>query len=716
VTLTRIRLNLNSSSSSNDGSKPLPQTTSEALQVRHLRLKQATATLLKHFQLRHKMQRKDAAIKATQEACNLKIQRTKARRRLALVSAAAAAVGRSRVRSHHQRRQALPETSAHSSCDCDQLSYAEVCKMSTVQLLVLLSKLRDSSCHDLRYALVQGELGARSMETQVVAFHAFLQCEEDKATRAIAESREAVAFEASTHPKQLHHGQAELAPEKSHDGYVADNDDHHDDGASSRGSHIADLASWDPPLLPELRKHVEWLPINTPSRFYEDLQAMNEFKTEQQARRRCALFRWRVAGIMVAALLATAASALLFKRGLSDAYVMPAVKSTTALPLLPPTIPSLHSSAIVMHHTNSTMSPCSSKDSALSPLTSLKASYSSMIYSSVELLLPPWAHRHPTSMAVSTFVSSRELVIIQPSALDKQASHPLNDFALYLETQSRGHSVATDLSTLGRPRPIVTIPAHERISPSIIDRHPTVPTNSSITMTNSCSGHALPCDQTADWYASMAYASIELMLTPLAPTSKPSLPRRRPSLTMNHAAMIVEHPTVPTNSSITMTNSCSGHALPCGQTVQRYASMAYASVELLLPPWAFRHPASMALSTIVSHRGIAILRHQPTTIASEVSESAGLRSRSTSSSALPFVMSKLGLIRFASVPTIAQGALLLPQHQHAAALPPPDPPPGLSQSGRFRGCHCGGALPVAYLLESPLPPPEPPPGSLVVAG
>jgi len=703
VTLTRIRLNLKISSS-NEGSKPLPQTTSEALQV-HLRLKQAKSTLLKHFQLRHKMQRKAVAIRAAQDACNLKIQRAKARRRLALVSAAAAAVGRSWVRLRHQPRRAFPETS--SSCDCDPLSYEDVCKMSTVQLLGLLSKLRDSSCLDLRYALVQGELGARSMETHVVAFHAFLQYEEDKATREIAKSREAVTFEESTDSKQLHHGQAELAQEKSQDGYVADSDDHHDDGASSRGSHIADLESWDPPLLPDLRKHVEWLPINTPSRFYEDLQAMNEFKTEQQARRRSALFRWLVAGIMFAALLATAASALLFKRGQSEAVVMPAVKST-ALPLLSPTIPAISSSVIAMPPTNSTR-PQYRSDSALSPLTSLKASYSSMIYSSVELLLPPWAFRHPASMALSTIVSPRAIVIF-PQATRIAPNITVAESA-ELRSQSSGPDpvqvkiAPTSKPSLPRRRPLLMMD-----HAAMIVEHPTVPTNSSITMTNSCSSHALPYTQTAERSASMAFASVELLITPLAPTSKTSLPM------MDLSAMIVGHPTVPINCSITITDSCSSHALPCSQTANGFSSMPYASVEILLPPWAYHHPASLTLSTIVSPRVIAISHHQPTTIALNVSESDRLRrSRSTSSSTLPIVMSQQVLIRFAAVPTISQGALLLPQHQHAAALPPPDPPPGLSRSGRFRGCHCGGALPVAYLLESPLPPPEPPPGALVVA-
>ena len=513
VLLTRIRLNLDSSSSSNDDSKPSLPLTPEAFQV-HQRIKQAKATLLKHFQLKHKMQHKYAAIKATQDACSFKIQRSEARRRLALVSATAAAVGRSRVRSHHHRHQACPEPSASASGDCAHLGYEDVCAMSTVQLLGVLTELRDSSCHDIRYALVQGELGARSMESQVTAFHAFLQFEEDKATRAISESRKAVAFEASTDSEQPHHGQAGLAQEKSHDGYVADNVDHHDDVASPVVEHISDLESWDPPLLPSLRRHVKWLPINTPSRFYEDLQAMNEFKTEQQARR-SAMFWWLVAGIMFAALLIS----------------------------VPPM--------------NSTM-PQYRSDSALSPLTSLEASYSSMIYSSMELFLPPWSFRDPASMALTrTIISPRVSSIMHHQATARIA---LN-VAVAESAELMSRSAAPD-------------PAQA------------------------------------------------IKVTPIP---EPSRPRQK--LLMMDCSAIIGHPTSPSNTSLT-TDSNSSSTLPCSQTTEQYASMAYASVELLLPPWSFRHSASMAVSTIVSSKAIAMVaRHQATAriaLNAAVAESAEL--------------------------------------------------------------------------------------------
>jgi len=70
----------------------------------------------------------------------------------------------------------------------------------------------------------------------------------------------------------------------------------------------------------------------------------------------------------------------------------------------------------------------------------------------------------------------------------------------------------------------------------------------------------------------------------IAPTSKPSLPRCRQLLMMDHAAMIVEHPTAPTNTSITMADPFSDRTFPYTQTAEQYASMSYASVELLLTP------------------------------------------------------------------------------------------------------------------------------------
>ena len=78
-----------------------------------------------------------------------------------------------------------------------------------------------------------------------------------------------------------------------------------DDEASLLSKNIADLDAWDSPLLPSLRKHVELLPFGTPAQFLGALRAINEFKTEQ-ARQRCTIFRWTVAGMAWAALIAMA--------------------------------------------------------------------------------------------------------------------------------------------------------------------------------------------------------------------------------------------------------------------------------------------------------------------------------------------------------------------------------------------------------------------------
>ena len=83
-----------------------------------------------------------------------------------------------------------------------------------------------------------------------MAFHTFLQCEQDQATQKIAKSGKAVTFEASTDSEQPHHDQARLAQKKSHDSYIANNGDHHDNVASPIGEYISDVDFWDPPPLP----------------------------------------------------------------------------------------------------------------------------------------------------------------------------------------------------------------------------------------------------------------------------------------------------------------------------------------------------------------------------------------------------------------------------------------------------------------------------------
>jgi len=732
--LARIRLRLDPNSKSDGKFLPL---TPEAFQV-HLRLKRAKATLLKHFQLKHKMQRKAAAIKATQDACDLKIQRAKARRRLALVSAAAAAVGRSWVRSLQQQRPVpLPPT-----CTLI-LSYEDICAKTTAQLLGMLLELRDSNDHRL-YAMVQGELGARSIEGKLKAFDSFLHCQEDKASRAASATAGILLS-------------VEGDPENGYACYPTDAPSE-DDEASLADEHIDDLDSWDPPLLPALRKHVGWLPNNTPLQFYEDLRAANEYKTEQ-ARKRSTRMRWIAVASTFAVILVAVAFVFLSSiiHTVNQVSSMPVVKRDLTIVQIRTTTPTNNVSILLVDYS------CSSRTTA--------DRYSTMPYASVELLLPRWAYRHPTSMALSTIVSPRAIVVFQQATriAPPNFAESADDRIFWATSDPNLVDTIPTVKMPTLPSPSIPMRTLSMLShPSILAEQPTVllAKNVSMLVVSCPNNSALYRSKPADLlYSSMPYTSVELLLprwayrhpasmalsaiiSPRAivvfqqaariepnfakndepmnrsvafdpdivhtiPTAELSPLLHLPMQTLSilaHPSILAKQPTVLlASSSITMTDSCSS-------TANGFSSMPYASVEILLPPWAYHHPASLTLSTIVSPRVIAISHHQPTTIALNVSESDRLRrSRSTSSSTLPIVMSQQVLIRFAAVPTISQGALLLPQHQHAAALPPPDPPPGLSRSGRFRGCHCGGALPVAYLLESPLPPPEPPPGALVVA-
>ena len=101
----------------------------------------------------------------------------------------------------------------------------------------------------------------------------------------------------------------------------------------------------------------------------------------------------------------------------------------------------------------------------------------------------------------------------------------------------------------------------------------------------------------------------------------------RPLLMMDRAAH-VGHQTMPTSDSIWTDSYSSGRSFSCVQVAERYDSMACASVELLLPPWAYRHPASIALSTIVGPGAIDIFQQAATWIAPNVAESTELESRS----------------------------------------------------------------------------------------
>ena len=100
----------------------------------------------------------------------------------------------------------------------------------------------------------------------------------------------------------------------------------------------------------------------------------------------------------------------------------------------------------------------------------------------------------------------------------------------------------------------------------------------------------------------------------------------RPLLMTDRAAH-VGHQTMPTSDSIWSDSYSSSRSFSCVQVAERYDSMAHASVELLLPPWAYRHPASTALSTIVGPGAIDIFQQAATRISPNVAESAALMSR-----------------------------------------------------------------------------------------
>ena len=143
----------------------------------------------------------------------------------------------------------------------------------------------------------------------------------------------------------------------------------------------------------------------------------------------------------------------------------------------------------------------------------------------------------------------------------------------------------------------------------------------------------------------------------------------RPLLMTDRAANI-GHRTMPTSNSIWTDSYSSIRSFSCVQVAERYDSMACASmelllppsayqhfastalstiispgaivifqqatasVELILPPWAYRHFASTALSTIVGPGAIDIFQQAATRIAPNVAESAALLSRWTASSAI----------------------------------------------------------------------------------
>ena len=720
--LARIRLDPDSKqhddTSSNDDGKPLPLTP-QAFHA-HLRLEREKATRLARL-------RKDAALMATQEACNWMIQRREARRRLSLVSAAAAAAGRSRDR-EHQRRQRRQVVLPQPTSTATILSYEDVCEKTTAQLLGMLLELRDSSDHFM-YAMVQGELGARAMETQVAAFHAFLQCEEDKASRAIAAAAAAEATVEGTNDddvKLLQQGQGqahdpglqELEDQKNDcECYVAD------DESSFLSKSISDIDAWDPPLLPCLRKHVERLPIGTPTQFLEDLRVMNEIKTEQ-ARRRHTIFRWIVAGMAFAALIATAKVA--------GFPFVSSVRPPTISDDLPPLEPTVTSQELrMLHHLTNEMPRNSSIEALALPLqlSQSQSRHSRLIYSKVELLLPPWAHRHPASMALSTINSPRALAIVPQQAARIIATENTDNVTVNASEEPLIHSKnlligsSSALTTFVSPRALAIYHKRARVIPP--------------SMVNSTAGLFLHSAGTF-WQPASPRVPLSSVVRPTdhrvqdtsteqtstlnrAQRSPPSTPL---SATVISRALAIYHQRRARMIPPIMVNSTFGlllqseltfrHLAIALQTDLRFQATSTEQTSTLNR--AQRSPSPAALPTVAGSRCVAysawrlvdrrIQKIQP-------------------SSELLIIVNQRDLIQVARAQPAFARVLGVAIHPLPPDLlpPPPDPPPGSLlfsifvflcglakiQGAGFWGYQGIGVLPVAYLVALPLPPPEPPP-------
>ena len=669
--LARIRLNPNHTQrddTSKDDDKPLPLTP-KAFHT-HLRLEREKATRLEQLC-------KDAALMAPQEASSWMIQQREAKRRLSLVSAAAAAAGRSRYRKHQQRqrRQVLPQLNSTATI----LSYEDVRDKSTAQLLGMLLELRDSSDH-LMYAMVQGELGARMMETQVTAFHAFLQCEDDKALRAIT----AVTAEDTTDDNddddnddkllQQDQGQAQaqdprLEEEEGYECYDADNE------ASLLSKNITDLDTWDPPLLPSLRKHIERLPIGTPTQFLEDLRAMNEFKTEQ-ARRHRTIFRWTVAGMACAVLIAMAMVAgFPFVNSACPTTILDHQIRATSVPSLEPTV----TSQLRMLHWSTNVMQNSSSIAALGlPLqvSQSEARHSLMIYSKSELLLPAWAHRHPASIALSTIVSPRALAIVPQQAARIIATNIMVNASeeLLIHSKSQPFGSSSDLSIIVSPRALAIYHMRARMIPP-----------------------------------SMVNAS-----TALSTIASPRV------LTIHHKRVSM-NPPISVNSTIGLfVDSAGAFRQPEPPTVllpsiARPADSRFEVAGMKQTLHRVRRcPASATLSIIARPPSAApamqLVDHQI--------------QKSQASSKQSIIVNQRDLIHVARAQRTFARVLGVVIHQPPPYLlpAPPDPPPRSLlliivslwgpveiQGAGFWGCQGVGVLSVAYLVTLPLPPPEPPP-------
>ena len=658
------------------------------------------------------IRRKADARRATQEACNLKIQHAEARRRSALLSAAAVAVARSRLRKRErkqQQRQDHPSPTSRASSEfTPPLSYEDMRSKTTAQLLQMLSDLRDSSDNRL-HAMVQGELGARSKETGLTAFHAFLDCQEFTASRAIAaatEPRARLDDDEYDDYGLLQQGQGSEC-EVGYDcySYRADDDD------SLLGEHILHLDDWDPPLLPSLMKYVERLPIGTPVQSFEDLQAMNEIRIERAQRTRTR--RWIGAGISVLAVLVwTVIVHLKSIKGLESPDFIQFERSKPSIMSSELTMPALvHRgtnasstaiSTVVRYPTRLPTSPSASLPILMHFVhLSETTAHSSMTHGHViELkLLPLVVHQHnPATTALSTSVIGAPL-----DASIRTLPAPV------LDSIACAGNVELFLPPL-----VHHILASTALSNFVVSSALLLPSRQSVTTANlAMELMSLPT------LIDRPLASISLSSSVIGRTFFTFQDKKVPAPSINHTL-----PELGTTSSVGCLRSClvssnSTWMLPHWNCPEKSKP---SRVELMLHSVVHQRPVSTAASTIVSPRDLAVIAtpfefHQAST-----------RPLSTTVSPRGLIISSPGLPRYFSVswaPAITYAPVLLRHVAHllvsnrpAELLLPYEPDlvldallwnPAKIQGEGAWACQGVEVLPVAYDVKLPLPPPEPPP-------
>ena len=159
-------------------------------------------------------------------------------------------------------------------------------------------------------------------------------------------------------------------------------------------------------------KHTEWLPIGTPPQFYEDLRAMNKFKTDQARKNQkiCSTICGTSFLVLLVALVVVAHTSIrsLYASNLIQAGArMPSFESSKSdKPSLVPriTAASMTFSFTVIHHTPH----FSNSDLRLRCYHCMSSRYSSPLADIclVEFFLPPAVLQNAELMNLSTVVVS----------------------------------------------------------------------------------------------------------------------------------------------------------------------------------------------------------------------------------------------------------------------------------------------------------------------